>query len=385
MSTKAGNGEGSIDRLPQPNTWRVRVSVPQADGTSRRITRTVKGTRSDAKQVRTILLGDVLGGRIVSRSDITVAQLLDDHIATSTVEDSTKAKMRGLHAMLGPLGEKRITTVIARDVRAHYRALQDRGLSGARIRTLHQALAKAFDQARNDDLILSNPVRTVEPPSAKSRKIQWPTVEQVERIIAEVDQTTDRRYTERQHRQVIYVLAAQTGMRRGELCGLRWEHVDLTDGQVTVCAAIGVNGRQGYAKDTKTGDERKVFLLPVARAELAVVLQSQREACLAGGLGRRPVYVCSDRADGSEPIYPPHVSSRWRHARNRAGLPTVRLHDLRHAAATLLLRAGVDPVTAAETLGHSPDVFLRIYAGTDDQAVRDACEKLARHYRTGEA
>ena len=175
-------------------------------------------------------------------------------------------------------------------------------------------------------------------------------------------------------------LAAATGARRGELIALRWTDVNLAGGVVTI-ARGAVQGKDGLViKDTKTHGTRRIAL---DQATVAT-LKAHRETADGPRRGLRDevaadAYLFSDDPAGQTSWRPWLVTQAFARLAERAGMPEVRLHDLRHFVATRLLSSGVDVRTVAGRLGHkNPNVTLSVYAHFLPEADREAADVLGR-------
>ena len=171
-------------------------------------------------------------------------------------------------------------------------------------------------------------------------------------------------------------LAAATGARRGELCGLRWDDLDLDAASLTIRRSIANTRSKGVVeKDTKTHAERRLSL---DETTVAVLAEHRRtvaefvERC--GGELEADTFVFSHEPDASAPWRPDYVSLAFNRLRKTCDLPGVRLHDLRHFNASALLTEGTDFRTVSGRLGHADvSTTLDIYA----HFVRHADEKAA--------
>jgi integrase len=170
------------------------------------------------------------------------------------------------------------------------------------------------------------------------------------------------------------MLAALTGMRRGELCALRWSDVDVDTGTINVTRSVVVVPNGVAEKTTKTGRGRIVALDPVGVALLSRHRTlTERWVREAGTQQSSDAFVFSPFVEGITPFRPDNVTSFFIRVRNEVGAPTVRLHDLRHFTATQLIGAGVDVRTVAGRLGHSdPSVTLRVYSHALEERDRAA-------------
>jgi integrase len=174
-------------------------------------------------------------------------------------------------------------------------------------------------------------------------------------------------------------LTMVTGARRGELCGLRWSHVDLQNG-VLIRRAIAQHGAERFEKDTKTHQQRRVALDPETVKALAEHLERCQARCEAVGVPlARDAFVFSLAPDSSRPLVPSSLSQRYSRLAKRLGIET-HLHCLRHYSATELIAAGVDVRTVAGRLGHSGGgvTTLRVYAAWLAEADQRASARLAQ-------
>jgi len=173
----------------------------------------------------------------------------------------------------------------------------------------------------------------------------------------------------------------------GEVCGLRWSDVDLDAATMTISRNV-VEGADGVVgKDTKTHSARRIALDP----DTVAVLQSQRtrmeqraKGCAASVTDQ--AHIFSGDLDGSRPWTPNEVTKRFIRLRKRASQPAVRLHDLRHFAATRLLAAGVPVRTVSGRLGHAnAATTLGVYAHFVEESDRDAAATLGALVRVPKA
>jgi integrase len=174
-------------------------------------------------------------------------------------------------------------------------------------------------------------------------------------------------------------LAAITGCRRGELCGLRWSDLDVDHGVLRVqrAAKHGLDYGQIVMRDPKSHQARSVILdelgLAVLANHRARVLERADAAEVAVDAEG---YILSMDLTGRTPVKPSSMSQPFRRVAQKAGV-TLRFHDLRHFTATQLIGAGVDVRTVAERLGHAdPSMTLRVYAAAIEQRHREAAAVL---------
>jgi integrase len=163
---------------------------------------------------------------------------------------------------------------------------------------------------------------------------------------------------------------ALSGIRRGEACGLRWADVDLDDAQFMVAQQLVEIGGTVTVAAPKTAASRR--LIPLDEVTVAMLCGLERSMASRGAGG----HVFTDSR--GRPLRPGHVTNTFRAQVTASGLPPVRLHDLRHGAATLALAAGVDLKTVQDMLGHSTIVTTAdIYTSVLPQVRRAAAESIA--------
>jgi integrase len=168
-------------------------------------------------------------------------------------------------------------------------------------------------------------------------------------------------------------VAVATGARRGEICGLRWNDIDLGDASVRIQRSVSATRQAGLTiKSTKTGGVRVVSL--TTQAVIAL-----REHHRSTHPGAADAFVFSNDADGARPWRPDLVTRRWERLRRTGHFDRrVRIHDLRHFVATELLCAGIDVRTVANRLGHArTSTTLDIYWAWVPARDRDAAAHLA--------
>lgn len=247
------------------------------------------------------------------------------------------------------------------------------GLSVRTVRMTHTILRHALDDAVSRGELARNPVHAVKPPrsadDAPGSKIHTWTGAEVERFLAAVRE--DRLYG-------AWQLAATTGMRRGELLGLRWEDVDFDQARVEVRQTmLGVGGKIMESAPKTRRSRRSVALDRLTVAVLKAHRTRQKVERLAAGeawQGRGLVFC----RETGQPVSPDYFSEMFRQHVRRAGLPAIRLHDLRHTWATLALRAGIHPKVVSDRLGHSTiAITLDTYSHAIPAMQAEAAEQVA--------
>jgi integrase len=217
-------------------------------------------------------------------------------------------------------------------------------------------------------LLSSNPAAGAEPPEVKRQPLTVPEAADINRLIDAADGWL----------HTAIALAASTGMRRGEVLALQWQALDLEKRAASVRLAMVNAGRAISFESPKTPRSRRDVSLPAGTvAVLRKVRQDQLERRLLLGQEWQPTDLVVERGDGG-PIHPDLFSTRFARLAAKVGLPGVRLHDLRHAYASQLLRANVHPKVVSDQLGHASvaftlDVYSHLIKGMGEAAA-DAIE-----------
>jgi len=219
------------------------------------------------------------------------------------------------------------------------------GLSKKTVLQHHRILNRAFKQAVLWQLISYNPVKAVPAPSPEKPEIRTLSIEEVELLLEKAEDTWLYYF--------IYI-AVNTGMRRGELLGLSWDHIDFNGKKIQVTRTLVRTKKAGMVyKGPKNKSSRRV--ISIAEDDIKVlkklrIKQNENKLLFGPEYHNNNLLFC--KADGSE-IYPNTTTNRFKLLAKRIGLKEVSLHDLRHTHATLMLQAGVHPKVVQERLGHS--------------------------------
>lgn len=304
-------------------------------------------------------------------ASITVAELAHRWVDTRRPEWSPKRTMeveRQLRLrILKSLGDRQIGRIGVADAREFVAALHREGLSAHSVSDIRAVAHALFAEAVLWGAIVRNPftgVRVRIP--SRPAGVKVPDGDVLDRVLD---------VAARFPGFDVYVrLAVVVGARRGELCALRWE--DVHGGVLTISRSFGERAAgEGWAiKGTKTHQEREVPLDPETAEAVAAWRRRCAEQALAAGVPL-PEWVFPSRSGG--PMVPTVASKRWRKVRSdpEVNLLALRLHDLRHINASLLLARGVDVRTVSGRLGHrNPATTLNVYA----QAVQRADEHAAQ-------
>jgi len=365
-------------RERKPGTWELRVATgKRATGKYGQTSRTFRGTKAAAGRALRQFVAEVEASQGTERlREGNVAHVLERwmrHLETLGRSPTTLRTHRSylrLH-ILPALGGLPLRNLRPADLNDLYGQLRASGLSSSTVHQTHAIVHAGLEFAVREGWLAANPAARAEAPAARRRELAPPSLEQLAELICDAD-GHDPEFG------VFLRLAAATGMRRGELCGLRWGDVDLDAGVLTIArAAI----ETGEIKETKTRRVRRNSLDPSTLSSLRAHrarLKARAEEAMVAYAGEA-AFLFSPEPSGRVNRCPGWASSAFARARGRCGLPHVRLHDLRHAHATLLLAAGVPLKTVGGRLGHAQtSTTLNIYAHALAAGDRDAADMWGR-------
>jgi integrase len=217
-------------------------------------------------------------------------------------------------------------------------------------------------------LIARNPADHVDRPRAARKEMRWWSVAEARAFL---DAAADDRFV------ALWTLALTTGMRRGELLGLKWPDVDFDAGRLAVRRTlVAVQYRIRWSEPKTSSSRRVVALDPATVAVLKAHRARQLEERMAIGSGYLDERIVFADVAG-EPLHPDTVSKHFERVVARAGVPRIRLHDFRHTAATLMLERGVPLKAVTERLGHaSTQITSDLYQHVGETMQDEAAAKL---------
>jgi integrase len=342
-------------RERSPGHWAIVVDVrdPQT-GKRKRRWHSFAGTKRAAQIECARIVSESAGGLFVDPGKITVAAFLDrwlDHMRSQLTPKSHErycdVARKNVTPLLGAIPLLKLTPVHISDCYAKAlssgRRIGSGGLSAATVAYMHRILKQALSQAVVWRLLPRNPAAAVKAPRAERSRLTTYDIPQTAHLIDGL----------RGSRLLIPVLlAAMCGLRRGEIVALRWRHIDLVAGKISVVESAEQTAEGVRYKQPKSGRGRSVALSSTIVEELRAHWLKQAEEFLRLGIRPTEDAFVYTREDG-EPLQPRSLSRAWTLAVARLELPRIRFHDLRHAHATHLLASGVHPKVASERLGHS--------------------------------
>jgi len=378
---RRGNGEGSEPRFdPSRGKW---VASLRIGGGKRKL---VRG--DTAQEVREAIRGlsvDRDRGLTIPSDRLSLGQYLRQWIADARIDQERRpATLRGYgvnierHIIPHPISRLRLGQVQPRDVQQLLRSVRGEGLAERTVGYIHATLRVALADALELELIARNPAQAAK---RKGRKRGQQSSPFQIRVLNEAE-ARQLLAVARGQRLEALINVALIGLRRGELLGLRWCDVDLPNRQLRVVHQLGeehaADGqRQLVLAPVKTDGSARSVALPefIARSLEAHHARQIDERRRAANLWvHRDLVFCNAFGGGIETTT---LYRTWDTIRQRAGFRDMRLHDLRHSAASLLLAQGVELWEVSKILGHSTlAITADIYGHQFATARRQAADRL---------
>lgn len=355
-------------------TWLIRVFVGRDEtGKRRYVNQTVHGAKREAQAVLTALLRDRDLGVHIEPSKQALNEYLNKWLETAAKPRVRARTYQGYSGLIRrhvrpALGPKPLGKVTPLDIQGLYSDMQEQGLSARTIRYTHAVLRSALQQALKWRLLPTNPADAVDLPRQSRREMKALTPEQVRQLLHRAE---GGRYGS------LFFLAVTTGLRPSEYLALTWEDFDFKRGSLSVRRTLARLPGEGWTfAETKRSSSRRTVKL---QTRVLKVLQQHRiaqaqERLQAGAEWRDHGLVFTTGT--GQPVEERNLVRSFKSLLRGAGLPDIRLYDLRHTAATLALQAGVPAKVVSEQLGHASSSFtLDVYSHVlpnmqDDAAVR---------------
>lgn len=377
--TKRANGEGTIYQQ-KDGRWAAQLIVPDsATGKSKR--RSYYGkTQKEANRKLQAAKNARDNGKILEPSKILLCDWLDRWLSDYMIhlKPTTEQSYRYLVSthIVPSLGNVRLKDLHAADLQRFFnqkaksgRIDGEEGLSSRTVKYIHVVLNKALQKACDLGLINNNPCKIVQLPKLTSQEITPLNAEQTRMFLEGIKE--DWLYP-------LFFTVLRTGMRKGEVLGLKWEDIDFDSKSINIeRSLVEVNGKALLQDSTKTKNSCRTIAIS---DELVKELRKHRATQKQNRLALGQPFSKHDFVfawDDSRFISPSYLYHHFKKLLLKNGLPAVRFHDLRHTFATLAIKEGVNPKVLSEMLGHSSvKVTLDIYFHVSLDMQGEAAEKI---------
>lgn len=379
-------------RERRPDVWQILFDAgpDPLTGKRRQRSRTIHGTHDQAIELADRIAAEIEAGLHVDDASLTVGDLIDTFLAAKAtqVAPSTLTTYRHWLAHLEPISRRKVSAISGGTLTLLYARLLETH-SPAVVASTHKVARIMFRAAVKWGYMSADPTARAEVPRYRTPQVEAWSADDLNRFLS---------LTDGHPLHPAFVLLAMTGMRRGEVCGLRWSDVDLSAGTLTVRNTRTTTGGV-HEGPPKTASSRRTISLDEWTVEYLRALRASRPTGLIsadtfvkhdGRLPKETPVLPGAAASGvawthvittstGEPYNPTTVTQTFGRLVKRHGLPPLRLHGLRHTWATLALEAGVHVRVVADRLGHAtPAITLSIYSHSTPKLDREAAEAVSR-------
>lgn len=358
----ASNMKGTVKK--RGNTWSYIVDIGRDLITGKRRQKTKGGfpRQKDADAALRKILNELDANRYLEPSKESFSSYMEFWFTShyqkrikETTASSRKYLMDKHLIRENPFANKPLSKITTEDIDAFYNLKLDEEYSTSTIRKLHQLLNQAFGQAVKWKKISFNPVINADPPSVKKEEMKiW--------SFDEIDSFLNHCKGERHY--LTFLLAIYTGMRKGELLGLKWSDIDFGKKSIRIQRSLSHIPNKGYRLSTpKTKKSKRQVPIPdflVKELKAHKERQETQRKRLGEQYQDQDLVICTEIGTLQDPRNVLRVMKRISKAAN---VTSIRFHDIRHTHASILISEGVDIVKVAARLGHSdPTITLKNYA-----------------------
>lgn len=356
-------------------SYTVRIFTGRDENGKRRyVNKQIRGTRKEAEKYLNAALRDKDLGIFVEPASITLNAYIKKWLEAAARPRVSRRTADGYAALLEryisePLGKLRLDRLQPLNIQQVYGEMQARGLSARVVRHTHSALHNALKQAVKWNMIARNPTAFVELPKVPHKE---------RRVLSQDDAVEFLKASDVMPHGLIFEFALLTGMRPEEYLALQWPDIDFERGTAAVRRALVRHKKSWSFEEPKTARSRRTVTLPASLLKkLGAHKRQQAEARLKLGATwqAHDLVFCGELGT---PHSIPNLTYRYfRPILTKAKLPRIRLYDLRHSCATLLLIAEENPKVVSERLGHSTIVLtMDTYSHVLPTMQQKATEKL---------
>ena len=386
MAKKSAKGAGTIRkktvvRNGRPYTyWEARITTGRDPGTGKQLQRSFTGkTQKEVREKMQAAAVEVNQGTYITPSKLTVAQWLDiwqrDYLGSVKPKTVLNYSQNIKNHIRPAMGAIKLDALDTPTIQKLYNSLSTEkdgrpGLSPKTVENVHGVLHKALQQAVKVGYIRFNPADACELPRMERKEIKPLDDAAISAFLQAI----------RGHRfEAVYLAMLFTGMRRGEVCGLTWDCVDLERGTILINKQLqNVSGKPGefVLVSTKNSKGRTITAAPSVVEVLKKHWTQQRlDQLRAGPMWQETGFVFCNEIGAR--LSPNTVYHNYKRIVASIGLPDARLHDLRHSYAVAALRAGDDIKTVQGNLGHHAASFtLDVYGHVTEEMKKASAERM---------
>lgn len=358
----------------------IRFDVGRDTGSGKRIQRAKGGfkTKKEAQEYLVNAINEVNQGTYLQPSKEEFSTFIDRWFNTyykrNVAETTADISWCLINGHLIPYFNKQvISSITTYQLDCFYSEKLEEGYSAKTIRELHSLLRRAFEQAIKWSLLKFNPAFNATPPKEKIKERHTWSKNDIKKFI-DTAKLSDE--------ETIYIIAIFTGMRRGEILGLKWQDIDFDLKKIYVTRSLAFTSEKGlFLKDVKTSKSRRQislspYIIDVFKQHQ--VIQNNFKEKLGDDYLDKALVFTSNNGNFKDPR---NLLREFSRLTKKAGLIKISFHDLRHTHATLLLKNGENPKVVSERLGHSRvGITLDLYSHVTDDIQEEAALRLEESF-----
>jgi integrase len=361
-----GHGEGTIHQRSS-GSWRAQISSG-----GKRFGKTFK-KKADAQDWLRKLQNQLEMGLDIEDGKLTLEEYLPQWLEkrTPSLRPSTADQYIQIirDYILPHIGKKQLKDLRLAQIESLYTDLLGSGVSVRTVRLVHSVLHAALEKAINYGHIARNPAHGASLPRNTHTEMKVLDTDQAHQFLIAAQGS---RY------EALYYLAIHTGMRQGELFGLRWEDLNWNTGELRIQRQVKREPGQGWTfADPKTKKGRRTIKLGDAILQVLRTHKRRQDVqkSIMGSRWKENGLILPSSI--GTPSNPSNMWKDYLKVLKRAGLPRIRFHDLRHTAASLMLNNGIPLIVVSNTLGHSkPSTTLDIYGHLYQETQADVAKVM---------
>ena len=368
MTKRRANNEGTIYEDKEKGGYRVQLTAPDGSRISKRFK-----DPEEAVTWKNNKLSEFSKKLYVAPQKVTLRQWREDWLEIykkPNTKPRTWEEYEGYcERYLKDIDNIEIQKLVGFHITKTYNAMRKKKISEATILKLHNILNDMFNQARIDKIIINNPMDDVKRPSPKKKEMVKLDEDEILKLLKALEGTR------------IYAgvfLMANTGMRVGEVLGLRWKDIDFDEGIISISQNLQRSKTKGLAKELPKTESsfRSIYVTD----EVLVVLSAEYQRQQADvDLKKSSTVVCNRLA---KPLEPRRFAREFDRVRNEIGMNNVTRHALRHALASLLIDNDVPIPEVSALLGHSDQAFTyRTYVHSRKDATKKAAAAISEIFK----
>ena len=380
---------GSIEKRGK-DSWRLVYSLGfDANGKRIKKTKTVKGvTKREANKLLAQFITEVEAGEYISPEKMFFPAFVEEwkskYAETHLSPNTLVTYLLHLKNRIIPyFSEMKLDQIKSMHILNFLKSLEAEGLrkdgkegtlSTSTIEYNHRILKNIFNRAVEWQLIKKNPMENIKKPKRIQKETSVYDKAEAELLMSCLQK-------EKTLWSVMIKIAITTGLRRGELLGLEWKHVDLEKGTLQIKQALSYVNQKHIIREPKTKNSIRIVTLPEALIDELKKYKStwNKRRLKASNLWEGGQYQFLFTSWHGKPLHPSSITTWWRRFITRHKLRYIRFHDLRHTSATLLINSGVHAKIISSRLGHAD---IRTTMNIYGHALQEADREATKHFDT---